>query len=237
MHRNRALTVTEVVILLAIIVIGLGLLLPMLAMLVGRGGSRHHGGRQMQNSTQLRGIHSGLVLFAQGNNSHYPGIMADGETIDPSVGLTTQDRVQKLIDDNYFTIEYARSPNEVQTGVTSYAMLKIDVNIDGKTIAKSIRNSEWHDTTNTEGIVLSDRAINNGSAFSHIKSVHTTPAYESTDWKGSVGWNDNHVTFESTLNHATVYGSSVHAADNLFTTSDLENGDDAFMVWRGRDGL
>ena len=192
----------------------------------------------MQNSTQLRGIHSGLVLFAQGNNSHYPGLMSDGETIDPAVGITTQGRVQKLIDDNYFTIEYARSPSENQTGLTSYAMLKIDVNPDGMTIPKSTRNSEWHDTTNTEGIVLSDRAVNNGQSFTHIKSIHTQPKPGVTDWRGTVAWNDNHTTFEQKNILPTKYGDAQHDADNLFTHSGSPNTDnDAFMVWHGTDDL
>lgn len=230
MHRHQALSITEVVVMLAILVVGVGLLLPALF-------GRSCGGRQMQNSTQIRGIHSGLVLFAQGNNSHYPGIMADGETIDPSIGLTTQGRVHRLIEDNYFTLEYARSPSEVQTGTSSYALLKVDANPEGKTITKSIRNSEWNDTTNTDAAVISDRAVNNGSTYTHIKSIHTTPASNTTDWQGSIGWNDNHVTFESTFNQTTKYSETTHAADNLFSTSDLENGDDAFIVWHGTDGL
>lgn len=221
---------TEIVIVLAILVVGIALLLPVLG-LFGR--KRFHG----YAGTQLRGIHTGLVLYAQGNNSHYVGVLADGETIDPAAGLTAQGRVQKLIDENYFTLEYARSYAENQTGTTSFAMLKIDMSPDGKTIAKSIRNSEWNDTSNAESIVASDRAIPNGSSYKHIKSVHTNPRTGKSDWRGGVAWNDNHVTHETTTILPTKYSTTTHAADNLFDTSNLDHGDDALMVWHETDDI
>lgn len=230
MHRNRGLTITEVVIMIAILVVGIALLLPVLG-LFGRKRSRP------PHYSQLRVIHTGLVLYAQGNNGHYVGIASDGVTIDPAVSLTAQGRVQKLIDENYFTIEYARSYAENQTGTTSFAMLKIDVVQEENTIAKSIRNSEWNDTTNAQSIVTSDRAIPNGKSYKHIKSVHTNPRAGKSDWRGGVAWNDNHVTYETTTILPTKYNTTSHTPDNLFATDNLHHGDDAFMVWTGSDEI
>lgn len=226
---------SKIDLIVLIVVILLGILVWMTLMNHGPHGSGH---RMMQNSTQIRAIHSGLVLYAQGNNSYFPGVMSDGITIDPAAGLTTQGRMQLLIDQNYFTKEYARSPSEEQTGTTSFAMLKVDVNPDQFTLAKSIRNSEWKDTTNIEAIVLSDRAVPVGGSYQQIQSIHPIGFWDKRKWQGSVGWNDNHVTIESTLNQTTEYGKTNHAVDNLFATSaDPDNGDDAFMVFHGTNGI
>lgn len=226
MHRHSALTVVEILILICIVVLLVGILLPAFT-------APRRGRHQMQNSTQVRGIHSGLVLYAQGNNGKYVGLNSDGITINQEVGLTVQGRIQKLIDDNYFTLEYVRSPHEVQTGTTSYALLQVNVNEDATAASEGGRNHEWKDTTNTLAPVISDRAVDNGKNFSHIKSIHTTPSAGTSDWRGSVGWNDNHVTFESTHILSTKYGEISHATDHLFQnqTGDAHTGSDAFMVY------
>lgn len=247
---HAAFMLTDMLIIMGILAVIVAMILPVLAStrsptsgtaaiasLTSPSSGRHVTARRMQNSTQLRGIHAGLVLYAQGNNGHYVGVKSDGKTIDSMVGLTAQGRVQKLIEDNYFTIEYTRSPSESQTGTTSYAMLKIDANPDGKTIEKSIRNSEWYDTANTNAVVVSDRAVPVNGSYTHIRSIHTSPSPGQSNWRGSVAWNDNHVTFEDTFNLSTQYGTTFHTFDNLFATSDPNNGDDAFMVWHGSDGL
>lgn len=228
-RRNAAFTIAELTILIVCLITLTVLLLGVFGPMYFDDG-RKKMARQMQNSTQVRGIHSGMVLFAQGNNGHYPGVTSDGKSINLAVGLTTQGRVQKLIDDNYITLEYARSPAEAQTGTTSYAMLKIDYNPDG-TIPETQRNKEWYDTSNTEASVISDRAIVTPGG-KVIYSIHSK-----TDWRGSVGWNDNHVTFERTSTHPTKYDTTPHAVDDLFTTDSINAGDDAFMVWTDTDTL
>lgn len=228
MRRHRAFTFKDmlvVVVASALALIILGVLWPARS----RDRISH---RQAENMTQMRGIHAGMILFAQGNNGHYTGIMPDGKTINPNVGLTAQGRVQQLIEGNYLSLEYARSRSEVQTGTTSYALLKIDAGSDGKSILQSARNSEWHDTMNDKAVVVSDRAILVTGTKGRYHSIHQTLGQDDSNWRGSVTWNDNHVTFESTTLFATRYNETAHAADDLFDTpSDSIQGDDAFMVW------
>jgi len=206
----------------------------------------------MQNSTRLRGIQTGLVIYSQGNNGYYVGLASDGRTASGSwvAGqFTAVGRMQKLIDDNYFPVQYARSPSESQTGTTSYALLHIDNNgASSPQPITSDRNDEWKDTINTAAVVISDRYVplTTDPAFGSVpasgKSIHTHPS-SGIDWRGSVGWNDNHVTFESTLNFSTKYGSTSNdtGADNLFAgpvgTSTATAGSDALMVWEGTNDL
>lgn len=237
MKKNTAFTLIELLVVISIIALLIGILLPAL-------GAARRTARQMQNSTQVRGIHTGLVLFSQGNNTYYPGkntigtnvaalaIYADGEQ--QSVASTNDTgayvafRFRELLEDNYFTGEYAISPSETKdvwagsgNNLTadnfSYALLQITTSGN--------RDVEWRDTSNSEAVVISDRAIDNTDTGSgSIKSVHTNPSSKDVDeWRGSVGFNDNHVTFEAThdgLN--TQYGDSSITGDNLFAATDTD---------------
>ncbi len=233
MRRNKGISAIEVFMLLVILLVAIALLLPARS-------TSHRTNRSMANSTQMRGIHSGMVLYAQGNNLYYPGIEKNGVTVDPETGLTVEGRMRKLIRLKYFTEEYARSPSEVTSAITSYSMLQI--NRAGSTsnrVTKDGRNLEWRDTVNTQAVVVADRAINNGGHFDHIRSIHTNPQPDTTDWHGSVSWNDNHVTFESTHTLTTKYGNVDHKQDHLFInqTGDAHTGSDAFMVYSGTSSL
>lgn len=218
--KKRAFTLIELLVVISIIALLIGILLPAL-------GAARRTARQMQNSTQVRGIHSSTVIFAQGNNTYYSGMKSTGAVITTAAEITAlaytdvngghpSHRIGALLAGNYFTGDYAISPSETKTAWTagvvgtnnfSYAMVNID--------DAGQRRNEWRETSNSEAVVISDRAVANTSA--NIKSVHTNPNANTTEWRGSVGWNDNHVTFEPSQTVNTAYGSARVDADNLFS--------------------
>ncbi|MEM9414579.1 MAG: hypothetical protein AAGA29_03755 [Planctomycetota bacterium] len=202
----------------------------------------------MQNSTQLRGIHQGLVTFANSNKEKFPGLDAKGNILADSLadtglsgdGDTVEARYWILLTANYFTPEYAISPRETDPLVTeydgdislnpkpvvwdsqtrhySYAMLSID-GTPGQPPSASGRYAEWQQSLNTQAIVISDR--NTGpNATTGIHSVHSnTPG----DWKGSVLWNDNHVAFEQSHYFETRYGTGAAFLDTGNGDADLDH--------------
>ena len=246
MLKKKAFTLIELLVVISIIALLIGILLPAL-------GAARRTARQMQNSTQVRGIQGAFVLFAQGNNQWYPGIKSDAsKVIDstdtsafPSVqtasgnkdGAFASTRLALLLNNNYFSGDYALSPAEnkaavwttglLSTNQFSYALLSIGTS---NATVDAGRRLEWGSNTfNSQAAVLSDKDKSLDSNMSTTSLwVTTTTSGSATqgDWRGSVGWNDNHVSFEtSAALGITKYGSTTNAAgDNLFVNGATTTG-------------
>ncbi len=226
MRRPRAFTLIELLVVISIIALLIGILLPAL-------GAARRTARQMQSSTQVRGIHNALVTYAQGNKSYFPGILPTG-LLDPG-NTAPGNHYQQLLERGFFPGEYSLSPADVKqtwtsgavtTSNYSYSMLSID-----RTGNVAPEGAEWQDTINTDAIVLSDRGI--GTSAADARSVWTNDPTEG--WRGTVGWNDNHVSFESAHDGLTSsYGDDPvnDGDDDLFLDDEASLGD-ALMVYSG----
>src|SRR5690606_18902402 len=129
----------------------------------------------------VRGIHQGMVMYAQGNNSRFPGLTGQNMLF-PSDGFQVNDhtkdgafpetRYRIMLDGNYFTGEYMISPSETKTEWTtgvvttlnfSYAMLQISDgtgSVENNLLAPDAnagRRAEWSETLNTEAAIMGDR--------------------------------------------------------------------------------
>ena len=212
---------------------GLALVISMASILLPAIGGRHGGAQRMENSTRVRGIQQGMFQYAQGNSQKYPGLGKD-EALPGH--RTASRRLEIMIQGNFFTAEYAISPNESgktpnsalhtspngphndPTDHFSYALLEIWPDATG-------RVAEWASTANSEAAVVFDRETA-GAAGSGARSIHST-----TDWRGSVAYNDNHVFFEtSNILERTRYGDTLNeraadrAVDDLWADRNAGGG-------------
>ena len=115
-HR-RAFTLIELLVVISIIALLIGILLPAL-------GAARTAARQLQNSTQLRGIQQSMVVFGEDHDGLYPGLRGRTGTYISDVvppgqvpQATTQGdnihcRYLLLLNEGYLPADLLRSPAE-----------------------------------------------------------------------------------------------------------------------------
>lgn len=258
MHRQQGFALTDMLTLVV-----LGAIFSVYAYcIVGCGeGAQRRTARARQTSSHVRGIHSGSVLFAQGNKDFYPGLDSTGAPATKSMsaanpseyGFGTADgslvayRMAVLLRGNYFSPEYMKSPSETNPAIAapvlgkdfadgaaySYAMLNI-------TDASKPRTGEWRATNNSRAAVISDRNIGGEATGENAQSIHTA---KGEGWRGSVCYNDNHANFETSDLLKTEYALKGEViADQLFSDQEIADdgktrtaGTDAAMVFTAGD--
>lgn len=246
-EKGRGFAITGIVLggtgltLIPIVALLIAILLPAL-------GAARRTARRMQNATQVRGIHQGMITFANSNRGYFPGmdsrgnILADGvDTGLSGDGDTPQARYWVLLDGNFFTPEYAISPSEVQLitpylgsgPVTadnySYAMLDYDTTGQPSVPSTGLTSGQapaYAVDPATAARASEWRDTLNSQAV--VMSDRNTGLDASTqiqsihtdpgDWRGTVLWNDGAVGFENTYQLTTRYGNGA-----------INNSDNLFM--------
>lgn len=221
--RGMALTAT--------ILGGLGITIIPLALMIGillpALGAARRAAQQMKNTTQVRQVVMGMTSHSQNNGGYYPGIDSSSFPVD----LTVEGRYAELLDLNYFSGDVLISPSETKTvwqsgpvTTANYSHALLDISDPGP------RRSAWSNyyIGALPAPVISDRNTGTSGAAQDVMSIHT--GYPG-DWRGSVGFNDGHATFENYHELQTQYGSGpVKPNDNLF---EMAGDDDAMMIYTG----
>ncbi len=204
------------------------------------------GKQRMVNGTQVRGVHSAMLIFSQGNNDFYPGLGPDGNAADAIPAGDNQYGAPKasnsdisivyalLIWGAYIPPDYpihpldadsktpAPSPSGGHTMTRanySYALLQF-----GDDTGNEGRRGEWRGTNNSMAPLVADRSKIIDPSMKFTGMHDGDDSGDPTKWNGHVGWNDNHVTFENSAVFAPgklkFGGTPNDKPDNLFDASD-----------------
>jgi hypothetical protein len=207
MRSTVGLTYVEVLVAAALVTLVLMLALVMLSMM-----GRANGGPS-RTGTAVRGIHQGLVIFAQGNRlgddaGFYPGLEADGELYED--GTLTRyapegasyvaaeanliDNVfAMLLDGNYFVPDYAvhQADPDIEEDDDGIIDASTDISFAILRYDHPELRGEWAETINTDAIVLADRPL--AGTATNPQSVWSGAGHP---WKGMVARNDGSTQFE-----------------------------------------
>ena len=250
-------TAIDLIALLAVIFILValvGLVLPFLGR--SRGGS----GRQMMNSTQLRGIQQGLVTYAQsnkkgGNDGYFPGLDSSGnvipdgpETGHSGDGTEPAARFMLLLKGNFFTPEYMINPYDSRateyewpaveddpahplTAVHySYAMLGIAEARDVDDDTSAI-GADTRATEWRETLNTSAIVLSNRAIGTGRSDISSVwTTAGSGEWRGAVTRNDNSTSFETTAEFEQTKYGNADANAFDHLFEDEPGASDAFLV-------
>ena len=237
--RKSGFTLIELLVVISIIALLIAILLPAL-------GAARRTARRMQNSTQLRGIHQGLVTFANSNKNNFAGLDSKGDALVDGADTTgssgngeeVEARYYILLDGDYFTPEYAISPSETAnvteyvesatatpnavtfTAATkhySYAMLQFAASGTPRAVTSATApRAAEWKQTLNSQAIVVSDRNLGNNTGTELQSVHS----EAGEWSGSVLWNDNHVGFENEVEFETKFANGRlndgTTADNLF---------------------
>jgi prepilin-type N-terminal cleavage/methylation domain-containing protein len=108
---RHGFTVIELIVVVIVVLLLIGILLPLLER------PHPHGSRQIKDSTQVRGIHQGMVLWAQNNKDVYPlpSLVDDKDETVADQGAakdTTANIISIMIYNGFFSPELCVSPAE-----------------------------------------------------------------------------------------------------------------------------
>lgn len=130
------------------------------------------------------------------------------------------------------------SPMDDDSPLYSYAMLRVTddapanatpPDTNDRPNGNGQRTTAWKSNLNSQSALVSDRVKKNTDAlYSNFTKKPENTGSTDSDWRGSVLWGDNHVTFENDHLIESQYGSGVRINEQYQDGANSTGGDNLF---------